>query len=362
MNLLRRWWRLRDHYDWILTYIRGHRLLPLTRFMLATLTMSMAAVPTILAAGGEGLQSAAGLAVSYTSTAVGVCGGMIWALTTPSRRASFCYVIACSLSITLASLSQTSPMVGLVACTAFSCVSEYLAFFHSARQLLYNFLVIAAVTTIAAVRLTASGHGMLAIGMLWLVLVVNVAVPVGVQLVVHTLGIDLLRTDRDPLTGLLNRRSFDRKVRELLTGSGIGGGHLVIIMIDLDRFKMLNDSRGHAAGDLALVHVAEALRSTARTQAVIGRAGGEEFLIADVVDLPEPIALAESLRAAIACGPHPVTASIGTASMPVQHLDHDSIDATIAHLAMVADLAMYEAKRAGGNQIRYADLDTGLRG
>lgn len=362
MRWLGTWWQLRDHYDWILAYIRGHDMLPMTRIMLASLTMSMAVAPAIIATSAEGPQTTATRAISYLASALGVGAGLIWALTTPSRRGSFGYAIICNASIALASVFQADPMIGLAACAAFSCVSEYLAFFHAARHLLYNFAVVAVVTLIAAARLTASGHGMLALGMTWLVLVVNIGVPIGVQFVVHTLGIDLLQTDRDPLTGLLNRRSFNRKARQLCTAPHATDAHLVVIMIDLDRFKMLNDTHGHTAGDRALVHVADALRATTRSEAVIGRAGGEEFLIADVIGPSGPIALAENLRRAISHGPHPITASIGTASAPLQHVDQEGVDAVIAHLTTAADLAMYEAKRAGGDQIRSADPDTARRG
>ena len=129
------------------------------------------------------------------------------------------------------------------------------------------------------------------------------------------------------------------------------------MMIDLDRFKLLNDTHGHAAGDQALINVATALETRTRPEAVIARAGGEEFLVAEIAPVPEPVALAEALREAIAAGPYSTTASVGTASISLRQVDKDSVESVTAHLASAADLAMYQAKRAGGNQIRCAELD-----
>ena len=85
-----------------------------------------------------------------------------------------------------------------------------------------------------------------------------------------------LQAATDGLTGLLNRRSFEQKVAALLER----GGPLSLAMADLDHFKALNDTYGHATGDRALVLFAEILRSSFRSQDVIGRHGGEEFVIA----------------------------------------------------------------------------------
>lgn len=337
--------------------MQGHNLISVTRTMLAALTMSMAVVPAVVTASGDGPRTPVAVGAAYLSAVVGIYGGSIWAVGVPTGKRSTWFAIVCSASIATASLCQPDPVVALTACTALTCIAGYVAFFHTAVHMLCNLVFTGAVAAVAAIRLTMAGHGILAIGILWLVIVVNVAVPIGIQIMVHTLGVDLLQADRDPLTGLLNRRSFDAKALDLFNTHREDVGYLAVIMIDLDRFKKLNDTYGHSAGDRALVDVAAALRATSGTAAVIGRAGGEEFIIADIVATPEPAALAENLRAAIASGQHPITASVGTASAPLQALDDDSIHAAIAHLGTTADLAMYEAKRAGGNQIRCAELD-----
>jgi predicted signal transduction protein with EAL and GGDEF domain len=78
-----------------------------------------------------------------------------------------------------------------------------------------------------------------------LLLLLNLAVPFGVQVVVHVLGADAVRAERDELTGLLTRRAFRRRAKARLGQGRDQLAHVVITMIDLDRFKQLNDNYGH---------------------------------------------------------------------------------------------------------------------
>lgn len=118
-------------------------------------------------------------------------------------------------------------------------------------------------------------------------------------------------------------------------------------MIDLDEFKRLNDTRGHTEGDLVLAAVGHLLRGVVRPDAVVGRVGGEEFLIADAVAESEPQDLGREICDAIAGLPFSVTASVGIASMRCDHLlwGRDPADAVAAAADADADVAMYSAKR-----------------
>ena len=128
-----------------------------------------------------------------------------------------------------------------------------------------------------------------------------------------------------------------------------------MIMMDLDGFKQVNDTRGHTSGDRVLVAVADRLRHATRRRAVIARVGGEEFLIAEMTQPGEGHTIAERLRQEIAAIPWGATASVGVAS--ISRVDTGDLDTrtVIEHLVDAADAAMYEAKRAGGNQTRRAE-------
>ncbi len=126
-------------------------------------------------------------------------------------------------------------------------------------------------------------------------------------------------------------------------------------MLDPDRFKQVNDIRGHTTGDRILVAVADKLRRTTRGRAVVARVGGEEFLIAETTAPGLAQTIAERLRHQVAAIPTGATASVGVASIRRVNVGDSETRAVIEHLVDAADAAMYEAKRAGGNQTRQAE-------
>ncbi len=99
-------------------------------------------------------------------------------------------------------------MASLIGCIAFATSGAYIAFFHTSKYFVYNFLVAAAVASCAAVQLAAHGHLALAGVDLFLVLQVNIALPLAIQVMIRALSNDLVRADLDPLTKLCNRRRF----------------------------------------------------------------------------------------------------------------------------------------------------------
>lgn len=156
----------------------------------------------------------------------------------------------------------------------------------------------------------------------------------------------------DELTGLLNRRAFLERICEHISQSQRTGQPLGCIMFDVDRFKRINDQRGHHAGDVVLAHVARVTRARLRPYDVVGRLGGEEFCIAcPAATLHETAVLAERVRAAIECSPAiadrlviPVTVSLGAAGLTNGLADCDS-------LLAAADAMLYKAKQHGRNQV-----------
>lgn len=177
--------------------------------------------------------------------------------------------------------------------------------------------------------------------------------------IVHALENVILyeRATVDPLTGLYTRGFGLQRLEETLRLAWRTQTTTSVALIDIDRFKQVNDSMGHAAGDVALRGVAGALRGAARITDVVVRYGGEELLVV----LPATDALgasiaAERLRAAIAAFAAPfegrtvrVTASVGIATAsPGESPDE---------LLRRADLALYRAKSEGRDRVRVADGD-----
>jgi diguanylate cyclase (GGDEF)-like protein len=253
----------------------------------------------------------------------------------------------------LACLAHPIPLAALIGCIAFATFGAYIAFFHTTGFVLYNFAVAAAVGLFEAVRLAASGHPSLAGVDLWLVVEVNIALPLAIRILVRALAGDLLRADRDPLTGLLNRRAFQHEALGMVLARRGMDVHLVVLVIDLDNFKAVNDDRGHAAGDHALVQVAQALLAAADNQAVVARSGGEEFLVAGTSAICNAEPLAAEMCQTIAASTPGVTASIGTACARLGDTASAEYQSPLEELITAADAAMYRAKRLGGNRFHH---------
>jgi diguanylate cyclase (GGDEF)-like protein len=156
---------------------------------------------------------------------------------------------------------------------------------------------------------------------------------------------------RDALTSLPNRRAFEEELAREAARVDRSQAPLAVAILDVDRFKSVNDQHGHAAGDEVLRAVAARLAGALRAGDVVARIGGEEFaLLLPGVDLAEAAEIAERVRAIIADAPMnaggrslSITASLGCAVL----LGRESA----AELLARADARLYEAKRAGRNRV-----------
>lgn len=149
----------------------------------------------------------------------------------------------------------------------------------------------------------------------------------------------------DPLTGLLNRRAFENRVGDLFQR----GTPFTLVMGDLDHFKVLNDTYGHDIGDRALRLFSSTLRAALRSDDLVCRYGGEEFVVAfpglPVDDVARALGrVQEQLVLALSGGAvPPFTASFGVA--------HSSSADGLEDLCRAADVALFRAKRTGRNRV-----------
>lgn len=156
----------------------------------------------------------------------------------------------------------------------------------------------------------------------------------------------------DGLTGVLNRRGFDERMRIEATRHVRTGEAVALLLVDIDRFKDVNDRHGHVVGDRVLRRVAGDLCSSVRALDAVARLGGEEFaVLLPSTTAEQGLVLAERLLVRVACwhsqtGPA-VTISIGVA-------DSGSAGLSSEQLIEAADRALYEAKRAGRNRAALA--------
>ena len=171
---------------------------------------------------------------------------------------------------------------------------------------------------------------------------------------------DLSETDQ--LTGIANRRVFDRTLDQLWNDHLQSHTPLALLMIDIDHFKKLNDTHGHTNGDVCLRKAAERLRSLMRPHQTLARYGGEEFaVLLEGEGAFQAEAVAERLRAEIEAMPvilvgaenktHRITISVGCVTAIPR------LDLSPAELFIAADKALYMAKHAGRNRVHAHSLD-----
>lgn len=348
---VRRWWRQPDRFDWISAYLVDQRLQYLARLCIAGVTAAFALVAAAMLASAAGPHEPWPRAIGATAGIVGALLAVSWLAAWPTRNQSRLYVVVANACIAAACLAQSDPLAGLTGCYSFVVLGAYAALMHRAKATSYTIVVSLSVAGILAWRIVDRGGGdiVLALSELAILALFSVGTPVVLNTLLHIMANDIAQSDHDALTGLLNRRGFYRHTRRLIDRhADTTASHLAVTMIDLDNFKRINDRYGHAAGDKALIDVGDALRRMASATAVVARAGGEEFLIAEVSDSDKPSAA--RLCHAIADIPHAVTASAGTTSVPVSRINHTNRSSLIDQLVTHADTAMYAAKSAGGNQ------------
>lgn len=172
----------------------------------------------------------------------------------------------------------------------------------------------------------------------------------------------------DYLTGIFNRRAIEDLATRAISAARRHGAPLSIMIVDVDHFKLVNDEHGHECGDNALVEVVRRMREILRNEDLIGRQGGEEFVVVmPDIDLPSARGAAERLRRGFSDSPMaihdgddeielPLTISAGVAAL-------DASDQQFSHLLRRADRAMYAAKAEGRNRVMAADgqMPQGLR-
>jgi len=183
-----------------------------------------------------------------------------------------------------------------------------------------------------------------------------VVFPLALVIAMALLSLALMQSDRhhrsasviDPLTSMLNRNALRSRVDELVHQAVVINQPIAVLVADIDRFKQINDTHGHAVGDAVLRDVAYRLRKRLRAFDLAYRIGGEEFaILLPGADLDQAVAVAEDLRAAVAgelVAGLRVTMSFGVGASPPGPFDYDAT-------FHAADVALYEAKRLGRNRV-----------
>ena len=353
MSRLKAWWDQPDQFDWIVRFLLQRGLLRSARLFMAVLCFSPVLAPLAVVFQPENL-TARSLLVSISGGAFSVAATWFWLTHWPTLRQSRFLAVVGTLCLALWSVGQDVPMTGAVAATALAITGGYIAFFHSNRLLAFSFAVTVVVASTVAWQLAGQESAATVVAVFWQICFLGIAAPVVIRSITSAMGQYATHSELDPLTGLLNRRGFLEQIGGHLFKPEPSHTHLMVMMVDLDDFKRVNDTHGHAAGDGVLRAVADLLRDHTPADGAICRAGGEEFLIALTAATARPPGLAPALCRAIGRLPHSVTASVGTATIELHQLGGPHRVDLVRRLIDSADAAMYVAKRNGGNQVHHA--------
>lgn len=352
-----RWWREPVDYEAQVQYY--------ARRSLADAIQAMIGLAVGLAAGIAAILVALGVADTVRAAGVSVAFAVLmtywsivwWSRSWPTRRTSLAFVA--SADIATAALTALGPgwaaqLLGL-ACIAW--LSTYLIFFDGPKPLAAH-MVWTAISTVPFIDqhlyVSRGGGTVVAIAILAAILPL-LAVPLAIQLGIWALRGDAHASVTDPLTGVLNRRGLLLHFANLLGDKQVAGLYVTVMLIDLDRFKELNDAYGHSTGDKVLIRCARTITSAVRDGALVARVGGEEFVVVDLTEQLHDDATSERIREAIAVRDDPpaISASVGVTSAPRAHFSSSLADCELLLTDLIAraDQAMFCAKRSGGNAI-----------
>ncbi|MCM6774602.1 GGDEF domain-containing protein [Nocardia sp. CDC159] len=350
LRLLRQWWREGVDYDWMSQAIASHSLLGAAKFAVGSGGVLTLIVNSAALSAPSGPQYHVSPVVVWLLSATALAWLVRWwVFPWPTAGESLALFAACDVIVTAVCMLNPSPVGRTFGLVLLAITGMHLCVFHTPKVVAAH--TIWSLATVAAVSAPLVRAGdTAAAAVVVATMAAAIAVPPALQF-----GYWLFRRDMlsDPLTALLSRRGLEYQAS--VTFERAEPDPICVMVIDLDRFKSVNDTLGHPAGDQVLIHTAERLRATAPRDSIVARIGGEEFAVVARLPPASAVETADRLRRAIAepiaepMAAVSITASIGMAAAV------SGPPATLDDLIHRADRAMYRAKQRGGDSVVVAN-------
>ncbi|MGU3437781.1 diguanylate cyclase [Actinomycetes bacterium M1A6_2h] len=354
------WFHQPFDYAWILTYPSTRSLHRVIKSVIAAgVLLYMVASATMLLSpqGPEGASATGWVLFVFVMQAAAAWYWFSGRL--PNRWGTIAFGLFADLG--LASVLATyRPVAALTGCALFAISGAYFTYFVSPRWLVAHLVFSITFIDAMAVRAyTAQSYDVATIVAGTVVILGAVAgVPLFAHLAWTIITRDARRAALDPLTGLYNRRGWDGALEELWS-RGFDKRHtLAVFLIDIDKFKRVNDRFGHDVGDAVIRLLARRLETLFGDHGIIARTGGEEFLAAVTGDVGLIEGLIDRIGDALynSGDQVPVTASVGVAVLDADSDLWDVGVTIVVRAGRVADSMMYRAKDAGGDRVLSAAL------
>lgn len=362
-SIVQAWWRDRVDYRWLVDTFEARSALVPMKIMVGSGGIVMVLITTLALVSRAGQSGTLGVTQAIVAaTLAGLWTLRWWLLPWPSAAESLVWVAVVDLAVTANNVMVQDRLLGALGIVLLVTTGGYVTIFHGPRILAihigWSVLSIVLVATLLVIGWPghdphATGDVALGVGVALANIAVACVVLPTVQFSHWLLRLDALS---DPLTMLLNRRGLDFHLSNLTSSTA---DHAVyVVLVDLDRFKSVNDSAGHSLGDEVLLRTARGLRAAVPSGAIVARTGGDEFVVVGCPGDEAVGAVAERLRGAIeaiAGLPVTITASVGAAvADPLRDADPRT-GSIYRSLFRRADSAMYRAKQLGGNAVVVAE-------
>lgn len=349
------WFHQPHDYEWIVQHRSVRHLHDVIRgvFSAATLVFAVTSAIMLFSPRGPHELEQRLWVVVVLLVQVGVAVGIQMA-PVPNKTGFIAFGIFgdVGLASVLSCYDATAAMIGSA---LFVILGAYCTFFLSPRAMVAHLLFSCGFVLFSAWRgWSASGeHPATTLAVCTVILTSIAGVPVFAHIAWTAISGDARRSARDPLTGLLNRRGLDSAVLDLWDASIERNESIAVAMIDVDKFKSVNDIHGHDAGDQVLMDIARRLHQVVGTCGVAARTGGEEFVVVIKGERTEiELALCEAVATVHDRGDRvPITASFGVSVLDPESVLWSAGPSIVGRMMRMSDAMMYRSKAAGGNQL-----------
>ncbi|MBJ8337740.1 GGDEF domain-containing protein [Antrihabitans sp. YC3-6] len=354
---VRRWWRTEFDYGWLPAFLDRRSLSGPIRAAIGIWCAIFGICAVLVQFSDSGPRTPTTRAFVVVLTLSAFYAAVRWpTMPWPTERKSLWFVCWTELGLAVAVLFGTDErLAALPGCGLFVVIGMYVTLLHSPRVIVAHLAWALTICIAVGVHVALGPNPDVPVlaGQLLVLMGLIVLVPLGLHVGVTFLKEDARDSYRDPLTDLLNRRGVEDEAQRLLGIPSTDGLATVVMVIDLDSFKRLNDANGHAGGDLALRAVARRLADVVPAHGLVGRLGGDEFTVVLLCRPTDIDATTERIHNAVYCSDDrlPITASTGAWILTRSTLDSPAEYSTFEGVLAPADLAMYEAKKAGGNRL-----------
>lgn len=347
--LVSAWWYDGPTYDERISYLHNRSLLGMVRAVVSICAFLLGLMSFALMLGIEPLTTP--IVVRLIVCGVVAVGWAVrWQVgPIPTAREAAIFVGTAIIAIYAATSAQTDPVAAALGIASLAMIATFGALILSTRAFVLNSLLVAAAIAASAPPVAAEHGALLTTIGTGILVGATIGVPATMQFGMSFSWLDTAEAGTDQLTGIPNRRGLSTRWSTWAMRRMPSAAHVGVLVLDLDRFKEINDRQGHAAGDEVLVRVARVLRvEGAADDAIVARLGGDEFaLLVMGRSTPACLALGERIRRGVAALPGSGGITV-TASVGVGVEEHPVVDASLLETLLArTDRAMYTAKRTG---------------